>query len=229
MLKRSVLALLLCVSLLHLALPTTSVSATSVGKRCSKAGAIAGTKKKPLVCKKVGKKLIWRKDFVAKTTVAPTTTTTVAPTTTTTVAPTTTTTVAPTTTTTVAPTTTTTSVNPICPSGEVLIAPVKFYSGYMFQFKVVNKTNASVYRDYIRVKFSSSKYGQSIDANDYEIYGSTFELRSGWSQTRISQPSMYMADTAFIYDASYKWYYSYSVPCPAPKVKIDQSVIANSN
>jgi hypothetical protein len=32
-----------------------------VGKNCTKAGAIAGTIKNPLVCKKVGKKLVWRK------------------------------------------------------------------------------------------------------------------------------------------------------------------------
>ena len=93
MIRKSVPVLVLCISLLHLALPTTSVSATNVGKSCSKSGAIAGTKKNPRVCRKVSGKLIWRKD-VPTTTVAPTTTTTVAPTTTTsTVAPTTTTTI----------------------------------------------------------------------------------------------------------------------------------------
>jgi len=84
--KKSVLVLVLCVSILNLVLPTTSVSATSVGKSCSKAGAIAGTKKNPLVCKKVGMKLVWRKVVVAKTrTVVPSTTTTVVPSTTTTI------------------------------------------------------------------------------------------------------------------------------------------------
>ena len=62
---------------MYLVLPTTFVSATSEGKSCSKAGAIAGTKKNPLVCKKVGMKLVWRKVVVAKTTtVVPSTTTT---------------------------------------------------------------------------------------------------------------------------------------------------------
>jgi hypothetical protein len=53
--------------LLSFALPITSVAAASVGKNCTKAGAIAGTIKNPLVCKKVGKKLVWRK-AVATTT-----------------------------------------------------------------------------------------------------------------------------------------------------------------
>ncbi len=70
------LVLVSCFLLLSLALPITSVSATSVGNSCSKAGAIAGTKKNPLVCKKVSKRLIWQKDVV------PTTTTTAAPATT---------------------------------------------------------------------------------------------------------------------------------------------------
>ena len=65
------------VLLLSLVLPVSSVHANSVGKNCSKAGALAGTKKSPLVCKKVGKKLIWQKDVVTitTTTAAPTTTT----------------------------------------------------------------------------------------------------------------------------------------------------------
>ena len=85
MIKKSVLALILF-SILHLTLPITSVSATSVGKSCSKAGAIAGTKKNPLVCKNVGKKLIWQKDAVAATTVVTTNTvTSLAPATSTTI------------------------------------------------------------------------------------------------------------------------------------------------
>lgn len=107
------LVLVSCVFLLSLVLPITSVSATSVGKSCSKAGALAGTKENPLVCKKAGKKLIWRRN------VAPSTTTPVAPTTTTTVAPTTTTTFAPTTTA-AAPTTTTMTLPVI--NGEIGLA-----------------------------------------------------------------------------------------------------------
>ena len=55
------------VLLLSFALPISSVAAESVGKNCTKAGARAGTTKNPLVCKKVGKKLVWRK-AVATTT-----------------------------------------------------------------------------------------------------------------------------------------------------------------
>ena len=96
-----------CVLLLSFVLPISSVHAQSVGKNCSKAGALAGTKKNPLVCKKVGKKLIWQKDAVT------TTTTTAAPTTTT-----------ATTTTTVPKTTTTPATIPVAPavSGQIGVA-----------------------------------------------------------------------------------------------------------
>lgn len=60
-------SIVVSVLLLSFALPITSVAAASVGKNCSKEGAIAGTIKNPLVCKKVGKKLVWRK-AVATTT-----------------------------------------------------------------------------------------------------------------------------------------------------------------
>jgi hypothetical protein len=63
--KKSVLVVVLYVSILNFVLPATSVSATSVGKGCSKAGAIAGTKKNSLVCKKVGKKLVWQRFVTA--------------------------------------------------------------------------------------------------------------------------------------------------------------------
>ena len=116
-----------CVLLLSFVLPISSVHAQSVGKNCSKAGALAGTKKNPLVCKKVGKKLIWQKDAVTTTTTtaAPTTTTatttTTVPKTTTTAAPTTTT---ATTTTTVPKTTTTPATIPVAPavSGQIGVA-----------------------------------------------------------------------------------------------------------
>ncbi len=79
--KKGVLAIVLCVSILCLVLPATSVFATSVGKTCSKAGAIAGTKKNPLVCRKIGRELVWLKVVVAraKTTAVVSTTTTTIP------------------------------------------------------------------------------------------------------------------------------------------------------
>jgi hypothetical protein len=39
---------------------TAPVFATSAGSKCTKAGAISGTKNKPLVCKRVGKRLLWQ-------------------------------------------------------------------------------------------------------------------------------------------------------------------------
>ena len=65
--KVRVQSIVVSVLLLSFALPITYVAAESVGKNCNKAGAIAGTIKNPLVCKKVGKKLVWRK-AVATTT-----------------------------------------------------------------------------------------------------------------------------------------------------------------
>ena len=52
---------------------TAPAYAVSAGGKCSKAGALSGTSLKPLICKRVGKKLIWRK--LPTTTLAPTTTT----------------------------------------------------------------------------------------------------------------------------------------------------------
>jgi hypothetical protein len=57
-------------SLLFVGLPFSAVSAASAGQKCSKVGLRSGTKKAPLICAKVGKKLVW------KSSKAPTTTTT---------------------------------------------------------------------------------------------------------------------------------------------------------
>jgi hypothetical protein len=93
-------------TLLFLGLSFSGVSASSAGQKCSKVGALSDTKQSPLVCTKVGKKLVWK--VVATTTIpARVTTTTVAATTTTVAA--TTSTAAATTTTTAAATTTTTA------------------------------------------------------------------------------------------------------------------------
>lgn len=66
-------SIVVSVLLLSFALPISSVAAASVGKNCTKAGAIAGTIKNPLVCKKVGKKLVWRKAVATTTPSAQTT------------------------------------------------------------------------------------------------------------------------------------------------------------
>ena len=66
-------SIVVSVLLLSFALPIYSVAAGSVGKNCTKAGAIAGTIKNPLVCKKVGKKLVWRKAVATTTPSAQTT------------------------------------------------------------------------------------------------------------------------------------------------------------
>ena len=47
-------------SLLFLGLPFSAVSAASAGQKCSKAGLLSGTKQAPLVCSKVGGKLVWQ-------------------------------------------------------------------------------------------------------------------------------------------------------------------------
>ena len=57
----------LSASLLFLGLPFSAVSAASAGQKCSKAGLLSGTKQAPLVCKKVGKKLVWQKAVVTTT------------------------------------------------------------------------------------------------------------------------------------------------------------------
>ena len=47
-------------SMLFLGLPLTTLHAVSAGQKCSKVGTLAGTKQSPLVCTKVGKKLVWQ-------------------------------------------------------------------------------------------------------------------------------------------------------------------------
>jgi len=61
----------LCASLLFLGLPFSAVSAASAGQKCLKAGTLSGTKQAPLVCAKVGGKLVWQssKKSAAATTV----------------------------------------------------------------------------------------------------------------------------------------------------------------
>jgi hypothetical protein len=71
--KKYVLQIMSIVLLLSLSLPTASVSAKQVGDSCPRAGAIAGTKKNPFVCKKIGKKLVWQKDVKTKSPVRTTT------------------------------------------------------------------------------------------------------------------------------------------------------------
>ena len=45
---------------LFLGLPLSGVSAASAGQKCLKIGALSGTKQSPLVCTKVGGKLVWK-------------------------------------------------------------------------------------------------------------------------------------------------------------------------
>jgi hypothetical protein len=47
-------------SMLFLCLTLTKLHAVSAGQKCSKVGTLAGTKQSPLVCTKVGKKLVWQ-------------------------------------------------------------------------------------------------------------------------------------------------------------------------
>ena len=61
----------LSASLLFLGLPFSAVSAASAGQKCSKAGLLSGTKKAPLICAKVGKKLVWQSSKKSKTTTTP--------------------------------------------------------------------------------------------------------------------------------------------------------------
>jgi hypothetical protein len=42
-----------------LSIPTETVFAAGVGSSCTKIGTLSGTAKKPLICKKIGKKLVW--------------------------------------------------------------------------------------------------------------------------------------------------------------------------
>ena len=55
-------------SLLFLGLPFSAVSAASAGQKCSKAGLLSGTKQAPLVCAKVGGKLVWKSSKKTTTT-----------------------------------------------------------------------------------------------------------------------------------------------------------------
>ena len=55
-------------SLLFLGLPFSAVSAASAGQKCSKAGLLSGTKQAPLVCAKVGGKLVWQSSKKGATT-----------------------------------------------------------------------------------------------------------------------------------------------------------------
>ena len=56
-------------TLLFLGLSFSDVSASSAGQKCSKVGALSGTKQSPLVCTKVGKKLFWQSAKTTTTTV----------------------------------------------------------------------------------------------------------------------------------------------------------------
>ncbi len=56
-------------TLLFLGLSFSDVSASSAGQKCSKVGALSGTKQSPLVCTKVGKKLVWQSAKTTTTTV----------------------------------------------------------------------------------------------------------------------------------------------------------------
>jgi len=64
------LTISLSASLLFIGLPFSAVSAASAGQKCLKAGTLSGTKQAPLVCTKVGGKLVWKSSKnVATTTV----------------------------------------------------------------------------------------------------------------------------------------------------------------
>ena len=62
------LAVTLSASLLFVSLPFSAVSAASAGQKCSKVGLLSGTKKAPLICAKVGKKLVWQSSKKGATT-----------------------------------------------------------------------------------------------------------------------------------------------------------------
>jgi len=55
-------------SLFSLGLPFSAVSAASAGQKCLKAGTLSGTKQAPLVCAKVGGKLVWQSSKKGATT-----------------------------------------------------------------------------------------------------------------------------------------------------------------
>ena len=54
--------------MLFVSLPFSAVSAASAGQKCSKVGLLSGTKKAPLICAKVGKKLVWQSSKKGATT-----------------------------------------------------------------------------------------------------------------------------------------------------------------
>ena len=58
----------LSASLIFLGQPFSSVSASSAGQKCLKAGTLSGTKQAPLVCAKVGGKLVWKSSKKSTTT-----------------------------------------------------------------------------------------------------------------------------------------------------------------
>ena len=58
--SKYLLTVSLSASLLFLGLPFSAVSAASAGQKCLKAGTLSGTKQAPLVCAKVGGKLVWQ-------------------------------------------------------------------------------------------------------------------------------------------------------------------------
>jgi hypothetical protein len=60
----------LSASLVVFAFPSSAVSASSAGQKCSRAGALSGTNKAPLVCARVGGKLVWKSTKKGTTTVA---------------------------------------------------------------------------------------------------------------------------------------------------------------
>ena len=57
---RFLLSISVSASLVFLAMPLSLASATNAGQKCSKSGAISGTKQNPLVCTKVGGRLVWK-------------------------------------------------------------------------------------------------------------------------------------------------------------------------
>ena len=65
---KTLLAVSLFASLIFLGQPVSSVSAASAGQKCLKAGTLSGTKQAPLVCAKVGGKLVWQSSKKGATT-----------------------------------------------------------------------------------------------------------------------------------------------------------------
>ena len=57
---KTLLTVSLFASLIFLGQLVSSVSAASAGQKCLKAGTLSGTKQAPLVCAKVGGKLVWQ-------------------------------------------------------------------------------------------------------------------------------------------------------------------------